>query len=31
MGVLSGFALIALSIPRGPVRNQYGNWSRFIV
>ncbi len=29
--VLAGTALIALSIPRGPVRERYGGWQRYIV
>lgn len=29
--IVCGVALMALSIPRGPVRNSYGSWSRFIV
>ncbi|MDP2121942.1 MAG: NAD-dependent epimerase/dehydratase family protein [Hoeflea sp.] len=29
--VIAGLALVALSIPRGPVRRSYGGWSRFIV
>jgi hypothetical protein len=28
---LCGIALIALSVPRGPVRHRYGGWSRVIV
>src|SRR5688500_6720909 len=30
-GVAAGFLLIALSIPRGPVRNRYGSWDRFVL
>jgi uncharacterized membrane protein len=30
IGVASGFALIALSIRRGPVEDRYGNWQRMI-
>ena len=30
-GVVSGAALIALSIPRGPVRDFYAGWDRYIV
>jgi hypothetical protein len=30
-GVIAGLALIALSIRRGPVRNKYGSWDRYIV
>ena len=29
--IAAGLALIAASIPRGPVRNDYGSWSRVIV
>jgi hypothetical protein len=29
--LLVGVALIGLSLPRGSVREQYGNWNRFIV
>jgi hypothetical protein len=29
--ILAGLALIALSIPRGPVRESYGSWDRFIL
>ena len=29
--VVSGVALVALSIRRGPILNRYGNWSRFLV
>ena len=29
--VAVGLALVALSIPRGHIRHNYGNWSRFIV
>jgi hypothetical protein len=29
--VLCGAGLIALSVPRGPVRHRYGGWSRVIV
>jgi hypothetical protein len=29
--VLTGIALIALSIPRGKVAHRYGTWNRFIV
>jgi len=29
--IAAGLALIAVSIPRGPVRNDYGSWSRVIV
>jgi len=28
--ILAGLALIALSIPRGPVNSSFGNWDRFI-
>jgi hypothetical protein len=31
LGVLTGIALIALSIPRGKVAHRYGTWNRFIV
>ena len=30
-GVTAGIALVALSIPRGPIRNDYGSWSRLLV
>ena len=30
-GVLIGVLLIVLAIPRGPIRNRYGTWDRFIV
>jgi hypothetical protein len=30
IGVISGFALIALSVRRGPVEDRYGNWQRMI-
>lgn len=30
-GVVAGFALMALSVPRGPIRKSYGSWSRVIV
>lgn len=30
-GILAGLLLIALSLPRGPVRNSYGSWDRVIV
>ena len=30
-GVISGALLIALAIPRGPVRNSYAGWDRYIV
>jgi nucleoside-diphosphate-sugar epimerase len=30
-GVAAGVLLIALSIPRGPVRQRYGAWNRFLV
>ncbi|MGH8513710.1 MAG: SPW repeat domain-containing protein, partial [Gammaproteobacteria bacterium] len=30
-GVLAGVILIGLSVPRGPVRNQYGSWNGAIV
>jgi nucleoside-diphosphate-sugar epimerase len=29
--ILAGLALIALSIPRGRIKNKYGSWSRVIV
>lgn len=29
--IAAGIVLIWLSLPRGPVRNRYGNWDRFIV
>ncbi|WOH53259.1 NAD-dependent epimerase/dehydratase family protein [Bradyrhizobium sp. sBnM-33] len=29
--VVSGVALIALSVRRGPIRDRYGNWSRVLV
>lgn len=29
--VIVGLALILLSLPRGPVRERYGNWDRFVV
>ena len=29
--VVVGLALIALSVPRGKVRHEYGSWSRFVV
>ena len=28
--LIAGAALIALAFPRGPVREQYGGWDRFI-
>ena len=28
---ICGLALIALSLPRGPIRNAYGSWSRWLV
>jgi hypothetical protein len=30
-GIVAGLLLIALSVPRGPVRNSYGGWDRVIV
>ncbi len=30
-GVISGFLLIALSLPRGPVRNSYASWDRYLI
>lgn len=30
-GLVAGALLIALSIPRGPIRNRYGGWDPFIV
>ena len=30
-GVVAGLLLVALSIPRGPVRNSYGGWNVFVV
>lgn len=30
IGTIGGAAVIALSIPRGPVRERYGSWQRFI-
>ena len=30
-GVISGVLLIGLAIPRGPVRNSYGGWDRYVV
>lgn len=30
-GVLSGLLVIALSIPRGPIKYRYGSWDRYIV
>lgn len=30
-GVLSGLVVIALSIPRGPIRYRYGSWNRYII
>ena len=30
-GVISGALLIALAIPRGPVRNTYAGWDRYVV
>ncbi len=29
--VIAGLAIVALSIPRGKTRRQYGGWSRFVV
>ena len=29
--VVAGLALIALSLPRGPVQERYGSWQRYIV
>lgn len=29
-GVLAGLALIALAVPRGPIRSRYGSWDRFV-
>ena len=31
LGVLGGAALIALSLRRGPIRERYGAWSRWVV
>lgn len=28
--VIAGLALIALSLPRGPIREQYNGWQRYI-
>lgn len=30
-GLLAGLLLIALSIPRGPIRSSYGSWDRLLV
>lgn len=30
-GVVAGIVLIALSIPRGPIRERYAGWSRYLV
>ncbi|MGH7447732.1 MAG: vitamin K epoxide reductase family protein, partial [Longimicrobiales bacterium] len=30
-GLLVGIMLIALSIPRGAVRERYGGWQRYVV
>jgi uncharacterized membrane protein len=30
-GVLAGLALIALSLPRGTIREDYGSWNRYII
>lgn len=30
-GLVAGVLLIALSVPRGPIRNRYGGWDPFIV
>jgi hypothetical protein len=29
--VIVGLVLILLSLPRGPVRERYGNWDRCVV
>ena len=29
--VIVGLALVALSLPRGAVRERYGSWNRFVV
>lgn len=29
--IVAGVALILLALPRGPVRNRYGSWDRFII
>jgi hypothetical protein len=29
--IVAGVALIALSLPRGPVREHYGGWQRYVV
>jgi hypothetical protein len=29
--VLIGIAIVVLSIPRGPVRERYGNWDPYVV
>ena len=31
VSVLVGAVLIGLALPRGPIRNRYGSWDRFIV
>lgn len=30
-GVVCGLLLVALSLPRGPIRHRYGSWSRLLV
>jgi hypothetical protein len=29
--VIAGLLVVALSLPRGPVRNRYAGWNRYIV
>jgi hypothetical protein len=30
LGLAAGLALVALSLPRGVVRERYGGWDRFV-
>jgi hypothetical protein len=30
-GVLLGFALVALSLPRGRLDSRYGSWNRYMI
>ncbi|WP_420555770.1 hypothetical protein [Roseovarius sp.] len=30
-GIAAGLALMAVSLPRGPLRRSYGGWSRVVV
>jgi hypothetical protein len=31
VSIISGAALIGLSVRRGPIRDRYGNWNRLLV